>query len=126
MASVVYDTGALLGAERQQPEVIQLHDRLIDAGIRPIVPVVVLVQSWRGGPQHRPSKLLKGCLVLPDDERIGRAAGIACAGAGMSDVVDAIVVVTAAARAAMVVTSDPDDICCLADAIGVKLRLFPV
>jgi hypothetical protein len=96
------------------------------AGVRPLVPVVVLAQAWRGGPQHRMSKLLKGCQVWPDDERTGRAAGIACAAAGTSDVVDAIVVVTATQRGAMVVTSDAGDLTRLADSLGVKLRVFAV
>jgi hypothetical protein len=29
--------------------------------IRPIVPVVVLAQTWRGGPQHQISRVLQGC-----------------------------------------------------------------
>jgi len=70
--------------------------------------------------------VLKGCQVLPDDERIGRAAGIARAAARTSDVVDAIVVVTAARAGALVVTTDPADLTALASGIGVKLRLFAV
>jgi hypothetical protein len=90
------------------------------------VPVVVLAQAWHGGPQPNLSRLLKGCQVVPDDERIGRAAGAACAAAGTSDVVDAIVVVTAAVRAAMIVTSDSRDLVRLGAAIGVQLRLYQV
>jgi predicted nucleic acid-binding protein len=41
-----------------------------------------------------------------------------------SDVVDAIVVATAVRHQAPVVTSDPDDLTRIADAIGVKLRIF--
>jgi hypothetical protein len=37
--------------------------------IRPIVPVVVLAQTWRGGPQHQISRVLQGCDILPDDQR---------------------------------------------------------
>jgi len=126
VAAVVYDTGALLAAERRQPDVLYLHQRLTAELIRPIVPVVVLAQAWRGGPQPNLSRLLRGCQVLADDERIGRAAGIACAAARTSDVVDAIVVVTAARVGALVVTTDPADLTALASGIGVKLRLFVV
>ena len=126
MRSIVYDTGALLAAERRNPDFLALHDELAAAHVRPIVPVVVLAQSWRGGPQHRISRVLKGCDVRPDDERTGRAAGVACAASGTADVVDAIVVATAIQYQAAVVTSDPDDLSHLADSIGVKLRLFTV
>ncbi len=68
----------------------------------------------------------RGCDVLPDEERIGRAAGVACAAARASDVVDAIVVATAITRAAAVVTCDPGDLKRLADALGVKLRLHVI
>jgi hypothetical protein len=50
VATIVYDTGALLAAERRNPDFLALHDELTAAPIRPIVPVVVLTQAWRGGP----------------------------------------------------------------------------
>lgn len=90
------------------------------------MPVVVLAQAWRGGPQHQISRLLKGCDVIPDNERTDRAAGVACGLSKTSDVVDAIVPATAVQRQASVVTSDPDDLEHLADAIGVNLSLFVV
>ncbi|WP_407838634.1 hypothetical protein ACE1OC_23335 [Streptomyces sp. DSM 116496] len=126
MRTIVYDTGALLAAERRNPDFLALHDELTSAHIRPLVPVVVLAQAWRGGPQHQISRVLKGCDVLADDQRTGRAAGIACGASGTSDVVDAIVVVTAVQHQAAVVTSDPDDLTHLADSLGVRLRLFAI
>ncbi|TDD89296.1 PIN domain nuclease [Actinomadura darangshiensis] len=123
---VVYDAGALLAAERQNADFLALHDSLTAARIRPIVPVVVLAQAWRGEPQHRISRVLKGCDIRPDDERAGRAAGVACGSAGTADVVDAIVIATAVQHLAPVVTGDPDDLGRLAEAIGVKVRLFAV
>ncbi|MEV4322554.1 hypothetical protein ACIG5D_11105 [Microbispora rosea] len=126
MRAIVYDAGALLAAERRNPDFLALHDELTAARIRPLVPVVALAQAWRGGPQHQISRVLKGCDIRPDDEHVGRAAGIACAAAGTADAVDAIVVVTAVRYQASVVTSDPDDLKHLADSLGVKLRLFTV
>lgn len=126
MRTIVYDTGALVAAERRNPDFLALHDELTAARVRPVVPVVVLAQAWRGGPQHQISRVLKGCDILPDDQRTGRAAGVACGASGTSDVVDAIVVTTAIQLQAAVVTSDPDDLNHLADALGVKLRLFAV
>ena len=125
MATIVYDTGALLAAERRNPDFLALHDELTAARIRPIVPVVVLAQAWRGGPQHQISRVLKACDIVPDDERTGRAAGVACAAAGTTDVVDAVVVATAVRHQAPIVTSDPGDLAYIADAIGVKIRLYP-
>ncbi|MGH3282393.1 MAG: hypothetical protein ACRDNW_25105 [Trebonia sp.] len=125
MPAIVYDTGALLAAERRNPDFLALHDEATAARIRPIVPVVVLAQAWRGGPQHQISRVLKGCDILPDDAAAGRAAGISCPASGTSDVVDANDVATAVRHQAGVVTSDPGDLTRLADAIGVKIRLFP-
>jgi predicted nucleic acid-binding protein len=124
--TVVYDTGSLLAAERRNPDFLALHDELTAARIRPIVPVVVLAQAWRGGPQHQISRVLKGCAIVPDDQRTGRAAGVACGVAGTADVVDAIVVATAVKYQAAIVTSDPGDLAHIADSLGVKLRLFTV
>ncbi len=125
MAAIVYDTGALLAAERHSPDFLALHDEATAARIRPLVPVVVLAQAWRGGPQHQISRVLKGCDIIPDDDRTGRAAGVACAAAGATDVVDAIVIATAVRHQAPVVTSDPGDLARIADAIGVKIKLYP-
>jgi len=125
VATIVYDTGALLAAERRYPDFLALHDELTAARIRPIVPVVVLAQAWRGGPQHQISRVLKACDIVPDDERIGRAAGMACAAAGTADVVDAIVVATAVRYQAPVVTSDPGDLTHIAESIGMKIQPFP-
>jgi predicted nucleic acid-binding protein len=124
MPGLVYDAGALLAAERRNPDFLALHDAATAARIRPIVPVVVLAQVWRGGPQHQISRTLKGCDILPDDASTGRAAGVACRASGTSDVVDAIVVATAIRYQAAVVTSDPGDLTRLADSLGIKIRLF--
>lgn len=126
MRKVVYDSGALIAADRRNFRILSLHRELNAAGVRPAVPVVVLAQAWRGGPQPGVSRLLKGCDILADDEQIGRAAGAACAASDTSDVVDAIVVVTALRKRASVVTSDPGDLSRIADALGVKIPLYPV
>jgi hypothetical protein len=126
MEAIVYDAGALLAAERRKSRLWAFHDIALANGLVPLVPVVVLAQAWRGGPQEELSRLLRGCFVEPDDERLGRAAGRACAAAGTSDVIDAIVVVTAILRRAVVVTSDPDDLVRLADALNAKLALHSI
>lgn len=122
--SLVYDTGALIAADRRDPTMWERHAASLLAGVRPVVPVVVLAQAWRGGPQHPLSRLLRGCVVLADTEQLGRAAGSACARAGTSDVVDALVVVTALALDAPIVSSDPADLNALATAIGRSIRIL--
>jgi predicted nucleic acid-binding protein len=118
--------GPLPAASRQRArEFLPLHDEVTAARVRPIVPVVVLAQAWRGAPPHQISRVLKGCDILPDDAATGRAAGVACAASGTGDVVDAIVIATAVRHQAAVATSDPRDLTRLADAIGVKIQLFP-
>ena len=72
--------------------------------------LAVLAQAGRGGPQHQISRVLTGCDIIADDERTGRAAGVARAAAGTTDVVDAIVIATAVRHRAPVVTSDPGDL----------------
>lgn len=126
MTAAVYDTGALVAAERRDARMWALHDELLTRGIVPIVPVVVLAQAWRGGPQASVSRLLRGCRVVADDEATGRAAGAACARARLSDVVDALVVVTALVHQAAVFTSDPDDLAALADALDASVHLHAV
>src|SRR5258708_9589252 len=110
MAAIVYDTGALLAAERRNPDFLALHDEVTSARIRPLVPVVVLAQAWRGGPQHQISRVLKGCDIIADDERTGRAAEVACAAAATTDLVDANVLATASRHQSPPVTSYPGDL----------------
>lgn len=126
MTGVVYDTGALLAAERRDARLWALHDEVLARDVVPLVPVVVLAQAWRGGPQASLSRLLRGCNVEPDTEALGRAAGRACAVAGTADVVDAIVVVTALLHDAAVFTSDPSDLGAIADALQSRVRLHRI
>lgn len=126
MTGLVYDTGALIAAERRERAIWALHDEVIARGATPIVPVVVLAQAWRGGPQALLSRLLGGCHVVPIEEDAGRAAGRVCAATGTSDIVDALVVVLALANRAAVVTSDPGDLGRLADAVGRSVPLHAI
>ena len=49
MSSLVYDTGALLAAERGDRGVWSLHDEALGVGIIPVVPVVVVTAIARAG-----------------------------------------------------------------------------
>jgi hypothetical protein len=121
MTAATYDAGALIAAERGDRALWRFHTALLTQGHRPVVPVGVLAQAWRGGPQSRLSRLLRGCSVEPLTEPMARAAGRALAASGTNDVVDATVVLTAAMGRRVVVTSDRDDLQRVADAIGCEI-----
>jgi len=126
VGGVTYDTGALVAAERNDRALWALHRRSLLRGIRPVVPAGVLGQGWRGGPQAELSRMLKGCRVEDLDEVRGRAAGQALARSGTSDVIDASVALGAIARGDLVVTSDPDDLAHIADALNVRLEIASI
>lgn len=109
MPGLTYDAGALLAGEASSRMLWALHRRLLERGVRPVVPAGVLGQAWRGGPQAELSRLLKGCRVEDLDEARTRAAGEACGRSKTADVIDATVVVGALARGDAIVTSDPKD-----------------
>jgi predicted nucleic acid-binding protein len=123
---VTYDTGALFAAERDSRSVWRLHRRMIERGMQPTLPTVVLGQAWRGGPQARLSRLVNGCRIEPFTESQARAAGAALAASGSSDLIDAAVVVTALDRNDMIVTSDPDDLQRIATALGRSVEVYVV
>ena len=100
-----------------------IHDEALATDRQPVIPAPVLAQAWRGGPQHRLSRLLRSCIVEPMDEAIAREAGRTCATAGSSDVVDTTVIVTAIEYDAEVVTSDRRDIEALSQAVGHRIGL---
>lgn len=124
MPNIIYDAGALIAAERGRREFLAMHRESLAAEIEPIVPDVVLAQVWRGSAgQALLSRVLAGCDVVVTGERTAQAAGVACGRAKTSDVVDAVVVVTAVRLAAPVVTDDQTDLHRLADALGAPLVL---
>ena len=122
-----YDSGALIAAERGDVKMWRMHDDMVSAGVRPVVPAGVLAQVWRGGGrQARLAQMLKQCQVEPLEEGMAKQVGVALQKAGTSDVVDASVVVSAIGRGDTVVTSDPQDIQDLLDALGEQVKVFTV
>lgn len=110
-ASVVYDSGALIAAERDDPRFRALHTRFVQQERCILVPAPVLTQAWQaGGRQARLSWTLRPCVVHPTTEDLAKDAGALLGKSRTSDAVDAIVVASALPRNALIVTSDPDDI----------------
>lgn len=124
---IVYDAGALLAAERHDRRFGIIHKRALVASRHIIVPAPVLAQAWRGGTRQAGlARTLQGCVVLPTDEETARRAGVLLERSGTSDAVDAIVVATAHRLGALVVTSDPNDLHKIADAVSDPLNLIVV
>ena len=125
---MTYDTGALIAAERRDPWMLVIHRRAVDNGVRPVVPAGVLAQVWRGGSGRQAglARMLQQCQVEPLAEGLAKQVGVALQKTGSSDVVDASVVVSAIGRGDDVVTSDPQDIQYLLDALGERVKVFTV
>jgi hypothetical protein len=121
--SLVLDTGALVALERnERPMWIRLKAAQIEGDL-PLTHAGVLGQVWRGGPrQARLSQALSGIDVRALDEALGRAAGQLLAAAGLSDVIDAAVVLLAA-DGDEIVTVDCGDLEQLAAASGRHVEL---
>lgn len=120
MSGLVYDTGALIAAERDEKRMWALHRRALERGLLPLVPAAVLVEAWRG--HALMARLLRGCEVEPLEEDAARRSGELLAGcrAGV-EATDATVVESAMRRGDTVVTSNRSHLLALAE--GTKKRL---
>jgi hypothetical protein len=123
---LTYDTGALVAAERDDRLMWALHRAALARGLPPVVPVGVLAEGWRGGPQARLSRFLKGCMTEELSEQQARAVGALAARSAHDDVVDVSVVEGAIRRRHAVVTSNPAHIRRIADAVRFKAEIHAV
>lgn len=123
---LTYDTGALIAAERDERILWSLHRAALGRGIAPTVPVGVLAEAWRGGPQHQVSRLLKGCRVEAMNEVQARAVGTLIGQSGLVDIVDVAVVEGASRRGDAVVTSNRGHIEQVVDAAGASIPIYDV
>jgi predicted nucleic acid-binding protein len=106
----VFDTGALIAAERGKLRATQFL-KLVQAGsARILVPLPVVAGWWRGRSDVRESILSAGRIVASLEAT--KAAGVAMGkmkGVHAGLTIDAIVLATAALADAIVVTGDPSD-----------------
>lgn len=123
-----YDSGALIAAERGNVRMWGMHNDMVSTGVRPVVPAGVLAQVWRGGSgrQVALARMLQQCEVEPLEEGLAKQVGVAIQKTGSSDVVDTSVVVSALGRGDSIVTSDPQDIQDISDALGKRVKIFPI
>lgn len=122
--SLVLDSGALVALERdERPMWVRLKAAHL-AGELPLTHAGVLGEVWRGGArQARLSQALGGIEVRELDEPLGRAAGRLLAASGLTDVIDAVVVLLAT-DGDEIVTVDRGDLRQLAAAAGRHVELI--
>jgi predicted nucleic acid-binding protein len=126
MKAVVYDSGALIAADKSDRTMWAEHRVRLEMGIVPSVPAPVVAQVSRSPRQAQLRRLLRGCDIVTFDEKAAHRAGAVLAKSRTSDVVDAAVVAFAADRRALIVTSDPKDIASLATALRAPLQILEV
>jgi hypothetical protein len=115
---ITLDSGALIGADRNDERVWKVLRTAVSFGVVPVVPAPALAQAWRGKSSARLAQALLSCDIEPLDEALAKQAGELCASAGTSDIVDAAVVVGAARRRHSILTSDKKDLSRLAMVLG--------
>ena len=123
---LTYDSGALIAADRDDRLMWSLHRAAMVRGLPTTVPAGVLAEAWRGGPQHRLSRLLEGCKVEEMDETQARQVGWLIARSGLNDIVDVAVVEGAIRRSDAVVTSNRSHIEQIADVVRRRLAIHDV
>lgn len=122
--TLVLDSGALIALERdERPMWTRLKAAQL-AGEVPVTHAGVVGQVWRGGRrQARLSYALEGISVRPLDEALGRGMGRLLGTTGLSDVIDAAIVLLSA-DGDEIITSDRDDLEQLAAASGRQVELI--
>lgn len=122
--TLVLDSGALIALGRDERAMWTRLKTAQIAGDLPVTHAGVLGQVWRGGPrQARLSQALSAVDVRPLDEPLGRSAGELLGIVGLSDVIDAAVVLLSH-DGDDIVTSDHDDFELLASMSGRHVELI--
>ena len=126
MNTVVYDAGVLVAADRNERRSWAEHKARLEFGVVPLVPAPVVAQVSRSAQQAQLRRFLTGCVVVPLGERDAHEAGRLLGITRMTDVVDAVVVVTALRQKAIILTSDRDDMERLVTASGREVPVVAI
>ncbi len=118
----MYDTGALIAAQRNERRMWALHKRALERGTVPVVPAGVITEAWRGNDAVL-ARFLDGTRCEALTASAARAAGVLLAGAAV-EAVDATVAETAHRVGGAVVTSNFADLNELAAAGGFALDII--
>jgi predicted nucleic acid-binding protein len=119
-SAITFDTGALIAIERRSRRMQALLDEIDRRDWQVAVPAGAVAQAWRGGSRQARIAALLGderTQVVPLDDLAARAIGLLCGRSGHADVVDVSVALCARQRNLHVVTSDPDDLRAVDDAL---------
>ena len=122
----MYDTGVLIAADRCQRSTWAEHRVRLEAGVVPLVPSPVVAQASRSPKQVQMRRLLRGCEVVPLDERAAHAAGSLLGKTRTKDVVDASVAVLSIRHGADVISDDAKDIQRLLSVAHAKVSIMGV
>ena len=110
MSRIVLDAGALIAIERNDRPMWAILKIAALEGIEVLVPSSALAQVWRGAPSQAVlSRALQHC-VLASFDALARDVGELCGRTGTRDICDAHVALVAVRRAAVLYTSDVDDL----------------
>jgi predicted nucleic acid-binding protein len=124
---LIYDTGALTAAERNDRRMWALHARALQRGVQPRVPAGCVVEAWRGGRQANLARMLSGCETdTLTDEAARRAGALRRGVAAEAGPVDATVAEAAIRRHAAVVTADRGDIELFAHAARRRIEIIDI
>lgn len=125
MSGLVLDAGAFVAVDRDDRSVIARLRVAQQHGVELRSNAVVVAQVWRDpkGRQVGLARLLRAVDVRSVDEQMGREAGVLLSRTGMSDAIDATLVLVARAGD-RILTSDPDDIRRLAVAAGKSVAVI--
>ena len=119
-SAITFDAGALIAIERRSRRMQALLEEIDRRDWQVAVPAGAVAQAWRGGPRQARIAALLGdqrTEVVPLDDPAARAVGLLCGRSGHADVVDVSVALCARQRNLHVVTSDPDDLRAVDDAL---------
>ncbi|MDA2804142.1 hypothetical protein [Nocardiopsis suaedae] len=94
---------------------------------RPLLPIGVLAQTWRGGPRQAGlSRRVNACEIVLFEEPTAERIGVLLGRPGRADIVDAAAVIAAIEMGAAVVAADPGDIRRIAEAAEHDLPMITV
>ena len=124
--TIVYDTGVLIAADRNDRAVWADHRARLEAGMVPVTTAPVVAQASRSPRQVPLRRFLRGCDVVAFEPDQAHAIGALLAKSSTADVVDAHVALTAARTGADVITSDPDDLGQLAAHLRPSIMIRPM
>lgn len=108
MAELSFDSGVLIALGRRDTAAWAWMRRATERGVAPIVSTAAVAEVWRDGRQRWLRSALRGCQIVPVDERTAKTAGIACGATGAATL-DALIAATAALRGGALLTADASD-----------------